>query len=305
MKVDYSLTVLGSSSATPTENRHHSAFILKFAGHKFMIDCGEGTQNRCLQYDINFQRIETIFISHLHGDHYLGLPGLINTMNLYSRKKELTVYGLKGIRELLETNFRISQVELRFELNIIELEVERKLIYESESTRVYSFPLEHRIPCIGFRFEEKTSQRRLNTDACDHYLVSVDWYSRLKEGEDYCDASGTLFPNRLFTFEPTDPHRYVHISDTRPNAQLKADILEADLMYHEATFLDNLSDRAHETFHSTALQAAKVAKGAEAHQLIIGHFSSRYKELTAHLQEAQTIFKPTMLAIEGQIFPLR
>lgn len=305
MNSDFSLTILGSSSATPTENRHHSSFILKFGSHKFMIDCGEGTQNRCLQYDINFQRIETIFISHLHGDHYLGLPGLINTMNLYSRKKDLTIYGMEGIKELLDVHFKVSQVQLKFELQVIELKPEKKLIFESDQVKVFTFPLEHRIPCLGFRFEEQSVKRKLNADACDHHQIPQEWYSRLKDGEDYCDKDGKIFSNKLFTFEPTDPHCYVHVSDTRPNDNFMEELKGADLMYHEATFLDNLRERAAETYHSTAYQAARTAEAANVNQLVIGHFSSRYKDLKAHLDEAQAVFKPTLLAIEGEILSLR
>lgn len=305
MNQEYTLTILGSSSATPTENRHHSSFILKFGVHKFMIDCGEGTQNRCLEYDINFQRIETIFISHLHGDHYLGLPGLINTMNLYSRKKELTVYTLPGLKEIMDVHLKISQVQLKFELNIVEIEFEHRCIFESEYVKVFSFPLDHRIPCLGYYFIEKPGLRKLNIEACEYYKVTQDWYQRLKEGEDFTSPDGEIVSNKLFTFEPTEPHRYLHVSDTRAGVSIPAEIHGADLMYHEATFLHNLKDRATETYHSTALQAGESALQADAEKLIIGHFSSRYKDLKAHLEEAQSVFKPTILAIEGEIIPLR
>lgn len=301
----FSLTILGSSSATPTVNRHHSSFILNFGSAKYMIDCGEGTQNRCLQYDINYQRIDSIFISHMHGDHILGLFGLINTMNLYSRKKKLTVYSVHGLRDLFETYSNLSDIHLHFELEFVELPVEPHVCLQTTEVRVSVFPVFHRIPCLAFRFEEIITKRKLNADVCYEYNVPVSQFASICQGEDYVTENGKVIKNSLLTFDPDKPRVYVHVTDTLFNENVAGFAKSADLLYHEATFLDNLKERAFDTFHSTALQAAQIARIAGVEKLLIGHFSSRYKDLSHHLDEAKSVFQESYLAVEGQTVYIR
>ncbi len=303
--MEYNLTILGSSSATPTENRHHSSFVLQFGNHKFMIDCGEGTQNRCLEYDINFQKLEIIFITHLHGDHILGLFGLINTMNLYSRKKKLIIYSIKGINKLLQAHFEVSEIQLRFELEVVELEHHESVIIENEHLRVSTYPVKHRIPCLAYKFEELNVERKLNIDRCTEFDVPIAEYNAIKNGSDFITSEGIAIENHILTFDPHPPHIYVHITDTLYFDEILGFAQNADLIYHEATFLHVLVERAKETFHSTAKQAAQLAFKANAGKLVIGHFSSRYKDLTPHLLEAHEEFKNSYLAIEGVTISLR
>lgn len=301
---DFTVTVLGSSSATPTANRHHSSYILRFAGHKLMLDCGEGTQNRCLEYQINFQRIEYIFITHLHGDHFLGLLGLINTMNLYSRKQKLTVYGMIGLKEIVDLHAKISGLNLRFELEIVELEAKIQQFQLNERIKITVIPLDHRIPCVGFKFEETGIRPKLKPEVCQKYEVPIEWYEKLKTGENYIHPELGLIANAEFVHPKREPLIYVHLSDTKPLNSLTEWIAEADLLYHEATFLSNLEDRAQITFHSTALQAAEIARDSKVKKLIIGHFSSRYASLEQHLTEAKSVFPETELALEGKTFSI-
>jgi ribonuclease Z len=303
--MEFNLTILGSSSATPTENRHHSAFVLRFGNSKFMIDCGEGTQNRCLQYGINFQKIEVIFITHMHGDHILGLFGMINTMNLFSRKKKLTIYTIKGLNRLIQAHLETSDVQLRFQLEIVELEHAEQIIYQEEHLLVTAFPVKHRIPCLAYKFEEINVERKLNIEKCSELEVPYEAFNDIKKGKNYINAVGKSIDNKLLTFDPAPPHSYVHITDTLYFKEIEKYTGNADLIYHEATFLANLEGRATETFHSTAKQAAQVASHSNVGKLIIGHFSSRYKDLTQHLEEAKAIFENSFLAIEGDTISLR
>jgi ribonuclease Z len=303
--MDYNLTILGSSSATPTENRHHSAFVLRFGGRKFMIDCGEGTQNRCLQYGINFQKIECIFITHMHGDHILGLFGLINTMNLYSRKKKLTIYTIKGLNKLLQVHFETSEIQLLFQLEVVELEHKEQIVHKEDNILITAYPVKHRIPCLAYKFEEINVERKLNIKKCTELDIPFDAFNEIKRGVDYMSPAGENYKNELLTFDPHLPHIYVHITDTLYFEEIEKFASKADLIYHEATFLDDLEERAKETFHSTAKQAATVACRAKVGKLIIGHFSSRYKDLNPHLVEAQSLFKNSFLAIEGSTVALR
>lgn len=303
--MEYNLTILGSSSATPTENRHHSAFVLRFGSRKYMIDCGEGTQNRCLEYGINFQKIEIIFITHLHGDHILGLFGLINTMNLLSRKKKLTIYSIKGLNKLLQVHLETSDIQLRYQLEVVELEHENQVICQDEHALVTAFPVKHRIPCLAYKFEEINIDRKLNIEKCTELEIPFDAFNEIKEGKDYINTAGQAINNALLTFEPAPPHIYVHITDTLYFKEIEKYTQNADLIYHEATFLHNLEDRAKETFHSTAKQAALVAFNSKVGKLIIGHFSSRYKDLNPHLLEARAVFENSFLAIEGTTISIR
>jgi ribonuclease Z len=296
------LTILGSSSATPTRTRFHSGQHFVFQNDQVLIDCGEGTQNRLLEYDINFQKIGDIFISHLHGDHYLGLPGLINTMALNQRTKSLNIYGPEGIKEILNLHFKVGQSSFPFELIISEIKSDDVIQLNSMSCEV--IPVFHRIPCFGFLFKETVSTRKLNIEACVELEIPVEYYSGIKNGNDYTTPEGEVISNNQITIDHKQPFSYGYITDTLYAKSIVPRFKDVKVLYHEATYLDNLMDRATSTFHSTAGQAAEFANKASANQLIIGHYSSRYVSLEAHLAEARSKFPNTELAVEGQTFHL-
>jgi ribonuclease Z len=279
--------------------------VLRFGDEKFLIDCGEGTQNRCMEYGINFQKISHIFISHLHGDHFLGLFGMINTMNLLSRKKPLTIYTTQGLKNLLDLHYSTCNLVLHFDVEVIEIIPDFQIVYESATIKVTAMPLEHRIPCIGWLFEEKRGERKLNYEQCKKLGIPFKAFASIKNGADFKTDNGTLFPNEELTFEPRETLRYAYITDTLVQPQLKKQISGVNLLYHEATFLHNLESRAHETFHSTGKEAAIFAAQAKVGRLIVGHFSSRYKDLEAHIEECRSQFPNSDVAIEGSVFPIK
>ena len=304
--MDFELRILGSSSATPSANRHHTAQILTIGNQFHLIDCGEGTQMQLMQYKIKHQRICNIYISHLHGDHYFGLAGLLSTMHLQGRQVPLHLFGPPGLSEILSLQFRYSGTNLNFKLVFHELDTTvHKKIFEDKQITVHSIPMEHRVPSCGFLFREKQKPRSLIKEKLPDFLTPPQLV-RLKWGEDVKDAQGeTLVYNKDVTMEPKRSRSYAYCSDSRYKPDLLPYLQHADLLYHEATFTDELRERAHYTFHSTTKQAAELAAAANVRQLIIGHFSVRYKDLTPLLEEAREVFPRTELAIEGSIFSVR
>jgi len=298
--LSFELKILGSNSAAPAHNRYQTAQILKIDGTLFLIDCGEGTQLRLKKYGVKLTRIDCIFISHLHGDHYLGLVGLISTMNLYHRQQQLTIFGPIGLSEIITLQLRYSETVLNFKVDFEELNpLEPQIIYESKKIIIKSFPLNHRINCTGFSFREKPKKRRLIKEKINGIPLAdrVD----LKNGVDILDDDGKIvYKSEEFTLPAKRSRSYAYCSDTKYDETIVEWIKNVDLLYHEATFLDELIERAEATFHSTAKQAAKIAKKAQVKKLIIGHFSIRYKELHPLLAEAREVFEDTELAIEGE-----
>lgn len=295
--------ILGSSSATPTTNRNPTSQYLKIKNKSFLIDCGEGSQARIRQNKLSFQKIDKIFISHLHGDHYLGLFGLLSTLTLNNREKPVELYAPKDLEELLNLQKKVSRVEWSFPLIFKATNPNKEeIIFEDEDLLITSFPLKHRVPTTGFMFKEKLGERKLIPKLLQDYNIPIYQRKALKKGEDFILDDGTRIPNKELTNDPSEPKSYAFCSDTIFDETIIPYIKNADLLYHEATFLKNLEKRAKQTKHSTSEQAAIIAKKSGAKKLIIGHFSSRYHDLNEHLIEAKSVFENTELASENKTF---
>ena len=298
------LLILGSNSAAFAHRRHHTAQIFKLQDQHFLIDCGEGTQLLMKRHKVKLSRIDHIFISHLHGDHYFGLIGLLSTMHLFGRKKELLLVGPPGLKEILQLQLRHSETSLNFHIQFIEFTPgESELIMDHPKFTVMTLPMDHRVPCSGYLFREKPKKRRINRKILpDVDMTNLD-IIRLKDGEDIKNADGSIkYENKLITLDPNPSYSYAYFSDTRLRTELVETIRGVDLLYHEATFANDMKERAIQTYHTTAEQAAQFAKDAEVGKLILGHFSARYKELDPIISEAKEVFKNSELAIEGAKF---
>ena len=301
----FEVYILGSSSATPIYQRHPTAQILNIHEKLFLVDCGEGTLIQLNRYHIRFHRINHIFISHLHGDHYLGLMGLLSTMHLQGRTDDLHLYSQPELKEMIDIQMLHSQTHLRYNIvwHFLDPATPAK-IYDDEDLEVYTIILSHRIPCTGFLFREKQKLRKLIREQLIHFNIPVNAYGDLKNGKDYVDEKGRVIPNIELTSDPRNPRSYAFCSDTIYDETLVPTLKNIDLLYHESTFLSDKADRAKETFHSTAAQAATIAKMAAVKRLIIGHFSARYKNLYPLLEEAREVFENTTLAVEGDRFTI-
>ena len=301
--MSFELTILGSSSATPNYNRHPSSQLLNLREHYFLIDCGEGTLMQLLRYRIKYHRISHIFISHLHGDHYFGLIGLLSTFHLQGRTKELHIYGQQELMDVLELQLRLSNTILRYNLIFHAVRhYSAEVIMEDEDIQVRSIILNHRIPCTGFLFREKPKPRKLLVHKLQQYNIPFSSYTAIKNGENYTDDFGNEISNKELTENPPDQGSYAYCSDTIYDENIIEDIRSVSLLYHEATFGHDLLDRAVTTYHTTARQAGQIALLAQTKKLLIGHFSARYKELTPLLEEAADVFSKTELALEGKKF---
>lgn len=271
----------------------------------FLIDCGEGTQVQLLRYKMRISKLKHILISHLHGDHYYGLPGLLTSMSLGQRQEPLFLYGPRGLDEILTTHFRYSDTRLSYPVHFRETNPSApEIMFENDGLTVSSFPLRHRIACTGFLFQEKPRHRNLIRDKVPAGASHEDLLA-LKQGRDVLDADGTVrFPVDELTYPPVPSRSYAFCSDTLYLPELAGHLEGVDLLYHEATFGRDLLERARRTYHSTASQAAQLARDARAGQLLLGHFSSRYKDVSPLLEEAQNIFPASLLAEEGRSFPV-
>ena len=301
----FEVSILGSSSATPIYQRHPTAQVLNIHERLFLVDCGEGTLIQMIRYKIKFHRINHIFISHLHGDHYLGLVGLLSTMHLQGRITDLHIYCHHPLKEIVEIQLKYSETQLRYPIHFHFLEpLKSSVIYSDENLEVRTIILNHRIPCSGFLFSEKPGFRKLIKEKLIQYQIPVDVYQQLKNGKDFITQDKTIIPNKELTTDPRIPRVYAFCSDTSYYENIIPFVKNVNLLYHEATFLSDKAVRADETFHSTAAQAAMIAKKAQVNRLIIGHFSARYKNLYPLLEEAREIFTDTTLAIEGDTFKI-
>ncbi len=299
----FEITILGSSSATPIYQRHPTAQVLNIHERFFLVDCGEGTLIQMNRFRIKFHRINHIFISHLHGDHYLGLMGLLSTMHLQGRTIPLHLYAPNDLQQIIDIQLRYSQTVLRYELIFHPVNSSSsELIFEDDDVEVSTIILNHRIPCTGFLFCEKQRHRKLIKEKLLEMNIPVSVYQDLKNGKDYVDEKGKRFLNAELTNDPRLPRSYAFCSDTLYNELIIPQIKEIDLLYHEATFMNDKLERAAETFHTTAAQAATIAGKANVKRLIIGHFSARYKDLYPLLEEAKAVFENTTLALEGDRF---
>ncbi|WP_300347343.1 ribonuclease Z [Chryseobacterium sp.] len=291
------LTILGFNSAIPTVNTSPTAQLLEMEERCFLIDCGEGTQVQLRKAKARFSKINHIFISHLHGDHCFGLPGLIASFRLLGRDVPLHVYGPKGIKKMLETIFTITETHRGFEVIYHELDKDySEKIYEDNRVEVYTIPLDHRIYCNGYLFKEKQKDRHLNMQEISKYKeIETCDYHNLKAGKDFELSDGYILKNEVLTTEPAQPVSYAFCSDTRYLESVIPIIKDVTVLYHESTFLHDLKEMADYTGHTTALEAARIARQAKVGKLILGHFSNRYGDLTVFTDEARTVFPNTFL----------
>lgn len=291
------LTILGYNSAIPTVKSAPTAQFLEMEERCFLIDCGEGTQVQLRKAKAKFSKINHIFISHLHGDHVFGLPGLISSFRLLGRETPLHVYGPKGIKEMMETIFRITETHQGFEVVFHELSSKKsEKVFEDNRVEVFTIPLDHRIYCNGYLFKEKPKERHLNMQEISKYPeIEICDYHNLKRGKDIQLSDGYILKNENLT-KPAEPSvSYAFCSDTRYLESIIPIIKNVDVLYHESTFLHDLKKMADYTGHTTALEAAKIARKANVKKLILGHFSNRYHDLTVFLNEACEIFPETYL----------
>ena len=300
----FQLTILGTSSALPTSNRYPTAQVLNVSGRFFLIDCGEGTQTQMRKYKIGFSKINHIFISHLHGDHFFGLIGLISTMELLGRVNDLHIFSHHSLQKFLTEQIQFLYAN-GISYNIIYHPLNYKaeeLILDDKKVTVYSFPLSHRIPTCGFRFEEKPQLPNLLPEKIKQYNIPIRDRQRIKEGADFVTENGQIIPHSELTANKKRSRKFAFCSDTRFDELYIDSVRNVDLLYHEATFADDNQKLASETFHSTGKDAANIAVKAEVDKLIIGHFSARYKDHTVILNEAQSIFPNTEAINEGDVF---
>jgi ribonuclease Z len=296
------LTILGCHSATPRVNAYPTSQYLEINNQHFLIDCGEGTQRQMRKYKIGFSKINHIFISHLHGDHFFGLIGLIATFGILNREKELHIYGPKGVKELINIQLKLSSSWTKYALIFHELTSKKsELIFEDEKVTVHTIPLHHRVYTNGFLFREKEGLRKVDLSKTALYPeIDTCDYQNLKNGKDFVLENGTVISNETLTQNPNKTKSYAFCSDTSYKPDIVPIIKNATLLYHEATFLNDREDLAKKTRHSTAKQAATIALAAEVEQLILGHYSSRYKDITAFKKEAETVFPNLILAEAGK-----
>jgi ribonuclease Z len=299
----FELTVLGTSSASPTKYRNPSGQFLRMEGDYFLLDCGEATQFQLVRLGLRMHRIRYILISHLHGDHFYGLPGLMTSMALFGRSEKLTVCGPAGLREWLEQTFAISDARIPYEIEyIVSNPKEPAILLSTENWEISTVPLQHRIVCTGFIIRENGPERKINVDACKEYKVPITVFEDLKRGANFESPEGETIANELLTLPGIANRSYAYISDSIFDPKVADWVRGVNLLYHESTFLHELLDRAVETFHTTARQAGEIAALAGAEKLLIGHFSARYPNTDALYAEAHSVFNNTEVAEEGKTY---
>lgn len=300
--MNFTVTILGSGSATPTLTRHATAQLLRYENDDCLIDCGEYTQVQLLRYKLRSGRLKYVFISHLHGDHYFGLIGLLTSLSLGQRREDLWLYGPPGLGDILTLQLKYSDTRLSYRLHFQEVDTTRAYpLLDAESFTVETIPLRHRVPCAGFLFREKPPKRHLLRELLPPDLPH-EALRRLKDGHDVTLPDGRSFTAEAFTRPGAPVRSYAFCSDTVFHEELAERVRGVTLLYHEATFGEDQRHRAAQTYHSTARQAAEVARLAGAQRLLLGHFSSRYKDLQPLLDEARLVFPATQLALEGSTF---
>jgi len=297
------LTILGCYAATPRTFTNPTSQILDIKNRLFLIDCGEGTQVQLRKNKIRFSKINHIFISHLHGDHFFGLIGLVSTFTLLNRNTDLHIYGPKGIKEIIKLQFRLSNSWTNYGLHFHELESnESEIIFEDDKVVVKTIPLKHRVYTNGFLFEEKMDKRKLNMDAVQNYEIDKCYFQNIKNGKDITLDDGRIIENAQLTFDPIPPKSYAFCSDTAYDEAIIPIISGVDVLYHESTFLQSEETLAAKTMHSTAKEAATIALKAKVKHLILGHYSTRYEKINLFKEEAETIFPNVLLADDGRSF---
>jgi ribonuclease Z len=296
----FDITILGCGSATPTLRHCATAQIVDIRDKLYMIDCGEGSQMQMRRMRIRFNRLSHIFISHLHGDHCFGLPGLISSLGLLGRKGDLFVHGPKGLENILRI---VGALPFEVKLNVID-PAQHALVMEDRSLCVYSIPLKHRIPTCGYLFAEKPSEPHLVREMIDFYRIPVRLLAGIRKGDDYVTPEGNVVSNSRLTRPPEPPKRYAYCSDTAYCPDIVPLIEGVDCLYHETTYAESASGRAEQTFHSTARQAAEIARKAHVKRLVIGHYSARYEDDDLLRKEADTIFPGAIRGNEGLVISI-
>lgn len=301
----FEVHILGCGSALPTTRHFPTAQVVNVRDKLFMIDCGEGAQLQFRKCKLKFSRLGHIFISHLHGDHCFGLPGLISSLNLLGRTAELHIHSPKGLEQLLKPVLAFFCNQMTFQVIFHEFDTKvPQLIYEDRSMTVTTIPLKHRMASAGFLFKENPRPNHIRREMIEHYQIPIFELNRIKNGADYTTPEGELIPNEKLTTPADAPRSYAYCSDTLPLQSVAEQVQGVNLLFHEATFAEEGRARAKETYHTTASQAADIAKQAGVKQLLIGHFSARYEDETILLKEAQAIFAETLLAKETNSYPV-
>jgi ribonuclease Z len=298
-----SVTILGNNSAVPALNRHPTSQVVTQDGTNYLVDCGEGTQIQMIKYKIRRGKISHIFISHLHGDHYFGLVGLLNTFNLLSHQQELHVYGPSPLQQIIEMQLKVADTAMCYPLYFHTL-TKNEVLVDNDKIKISCFRTNHRIETYGFSFHEKEGKRKLLIDKVRKLEIPVSFYGSLQDGRDYITHKGQVIRNDEVTSDPERGKRYAFCADTKYDESLIEHIYGCDMIYHETTYLDNMRDKASDRFHSTTKQAAEIAKRAMVNKLLIGHFSSKYATLDQFLSEAREVFPNTDLAIEGSTYDI-
>ena len=297
------LTILGCYAATPRTFTNPTSQVLEIKNRLFLIDCGEGTQVQLRKNKIKFSKINHVFISHLHGDHFFGLIGLVSTFSLLGRTTDLHIHGPKGIKEIITMQLRLSNSWTNYDLFFHELKSkESEIVFEDDKVVVKTIPLNHRVYTNGFLFQEKVGERKLNVDAVQNYEIESCYYQNIKNGKDITLDDGRIIENDKLTFDPVPAKSYAFCSDTAYHEAVIPIIANTDILYHEATFLQSEENLALKTRHSTAKEAATIALKSNVKQLILGHYSTRYESIEMFKQEAQTIFPEVLLADDGKSF---
>ncbi|MDY0343961.1 MAG: ribonuclease Z [Lentimicrobium sp.] len=302
----FSVTILGSSAAIAARNRGLTAQVLRYGRELFLIDCGEGTQFQLRRYKIPMGHINHIFISHLHGDHFFGLIGLLSTWHLLRRIQPLQIYAPAPLEHILKIQLEASGTELNYPLTFHRVSAEAsQLILNHPQLEVSTLPLIHRVPTTGFLFREKEQPRRINPETIHQYGVPFQFIESLRWGDDFTDPSGKVIPNAELTFPAPESRSYAYCSDTAYNESLIPLIADSTVLYHEATFMHDRVASAAEKGHSTSIQAATIAAKAKVRRLLLGHFSARYEELLPLLEEAQNVFKDSVIVEDGTTYDIQ
>ena len=301
--MSFEVTILGSGAAIPTQRRNPTSQYIVCNDRHILIDCGEGTQMQIRKYGVKFQRINHILISHLHGDHFFGLVGLISTMHLMGRDKGLSIYGPEELEQIFRLQLEVGAAKLDFEINFVKLNgKDSGVIFEDKLIEISYFPLKHRIPTNGFVIREKVKERRLNPLKIEGSGLQFEHMHRLKKGEDILLENGKTLKNAKYTLDPHPSFSYAYCSDTAYAEKIVSYIQGVSLLYHEATFIEKDIERARATFHSTARQAAEIAKKAGVSKLIVGHLSARYDSTSDHLHEAMQVFENSEVVEDGRTY---
>ena len=299
----FAITILGSNSAIPAFGRNPTAQIVQTQEYTFLVDCGEGTQMQIAKYKIKLSKISHVFISHMHGDHYFGLIGLLSTMSLLNRTQDLHVFGPAILKDIIDLQFKAADVDLTYKLYFHAIEKEG-IIADLPKMTINCFKVQHKIDCFGFVFKEKRNPRSIIPEKVKSFEIPAAFYDQLQKGENYINKKGDIIENSSVTTAGPKARSYAYCADTIYDTSILTHIKEVDLLYHEATYLKDQEEKATARFHSTTIQAASIAKLAAAKKLIIGHFSSRYPTVDEFLVEAKTVFENTYLATEGSCYQI-